>query len=43
VCSSDLKEKISIHSFVTIGLNTGVVKSIKEPGTYIGTPSIKIK
>jgi sugar O-acyltransferase (sialic acid O-acetyltransferase NeuD family) len=40
---SSIKEKISIHSFTTIGLNSGVVKSITTPGTYIGTPSQKIK
>jgi len=41
--NSSIKEKISIHSFATIGLNAGVVKHIEEPGTYIGTPAKKIK
>jgi sugar O-acyltransferase (sialic acid O-acetyltransferase NeuD family) len=37
-----VKEKINICSNVTVGLNGGVVKDITEPGTYIGTPAIKI-
>lgn len=41
--NASIKEKISIHSLSTIGLNAGVVKSIEEPGTYIGTPAKKIK
>jgi serine acetyltransferase len=28
---------------VIVGMNSGVVKDIKEPGTYIGTPAKKIK
>lgn len=40
---SSTKEKINICSDVTIGLNSGVVKNIDEPGVYVGTPSIKIK
>jgi sugar O-acyltransferase (sialic acid O-acetyltransferase NeuD family) len=41
--NSSVKEKISIHSLVTVGLNSGVVKNIIMPGTYVGTPSKKIK
>lgn len=37
-----IKEKISISSFTTIGLNSGVVKNIIEPGIYVGTPVKKI-
>lgn len=40
--NSSIKEKISIHSLVTIGLNSGVVKNIEEIGTYINTPSKKL-
>ena len=40
---SSMKEKLSIHSLSTIGLNSGVVKDIKEPGVYGGTPSKIIK
>ena len=40
--NASIREKISICSFVTIGLNAGVVKSITEPGTYVGVPSKKI-
>jgi hypothetical protein len=39
----DNEEKINIHSSSIIGLNTGVIKNITEPGTYIGTPAKKIK
>jgi sugar O-acyltransferase (sialic acid O-acetyltransferase NeuD family) len=41
--NSSIKEKTSIHSFTTIGLNSGVVKNIKEPGVYVGTPTKQIK
>jgi sugar O-acyltransferase (sialic acid O-acetyltransferase NeuD family) len=41
--NSSIKEKISIHSLSTIGLNSGVVKNINEPGTYVGIPAKKIK
>ena len=39
----EIKEKISIHSLSTIGMNAGVVKNINEPGVYVGTPAKKIK
>jgi UDP-3-O-[3-hydroxymyristoyl] glucosamine N-acyltransferase len=41
--NASIKEKINIHSLVTIGMNAGVVKHINEPGVYIGTPTKKIK
>lgn len=40
---SCVKQKIQICDDVTIGMNSGVVKTITEPGTYIGTPAKKIK
>jgi UDP-3-O-[3-hydroxymyristoyl] glucosamine N-acyltransferase len=40
--NASIREKISIHSFSTIGMNAAVVKSIEEPGTYVGVPAIKI-
>ena len=41
--NSSIKEKLSIHSLTTIGMNGAVVKHIKEPGTYVGVPVKKIK
>ena len=38
-----IREKISIHSFTTIGMNSAVVKHIEEPGVYVGIPVKKIK
>lgn len=40
--NSSIKEKISIHSLVTIGLNSGVVKDINEAGVYVGVPVKKL-
>ena len=40
---SSIKEKLSIHSLSTIGMNSCVVKHIKEPGVYVGVPTKKIK
>lgn len=40
--NSSIKEKISIHSLSTIGMNGAVVKHIEEPGTYVGIPAKKI-
>jgi sugar O-acyltransferase (sialic acid O-acetyltransferase NeuD family) len=37
--NSATKEKVSITDDVIVGLNSGVVKSIYDPGTYIGTPA----
>lgn len=42
-CLSSVREKIEICDDVTIGLNSGVVKNITEPGTYVGTPARRIK
>jgi len=41
--NSTTKEKIKITDDSTFGLNSGIVKDILEPGTYVGTPSFKIK
>jgi UDP-3-O-[3-hydroxymyristoyl] glucosamine N-acyltransferase len=41
--NSSIKEQLSIHSLTTIGLNSGVVKHIQEPGVYVGNPAKKIK
>ena len=40
---SCVKQKITICDDVIIGMNSGVVKNIFEPGTYIGTPAKKLK
>lgn len=37
------RQKTKICNDVVIGLNSGVVKDITEPGIYIGTPAKKIK
>jgi sugar O-acyltransferase (sialic acid O-acetyltransferase NeuD family) len=36
------REKISICDDVTVGMHSGVIKSITESGVYIGTPSAKL-
>jgi UDP-3-O-[3-hydroxymyristoyl] glucosamine N-acyltransferase len=41
--NSSIREKINICNNVTIGLGSGVVKHILEPGTYVGLPTKKIK
>ena len=41
--NSTIKEKLSIHSLTTIGMNGAVVKHIEEPGTYVGVPVKKLK
>lgn len=41
--NSSIKEKLSIHSLSTIGMNSAVVKPIEEPGVYVGVPVKKIK
>jgi sugar O-acyltransferase (sialic acid O-acetyltransferase NeuD family) len=41
--NSSIREKISIHSLSTIGMNSCVVKNINEPGTYAGVPTKQIK
>lgn len=39
---SSTREKISICDDVTVGMQSGVIKSISEPGTYIGSPAKKL-
>ena len=41
--NSSIREKLSIHSLSTIGMNSAVVKDIEEHGVYVGVPSKKIK
>jgi sugar O-acyltransferase (sialic acid O-acetyltransferase NeuD family) len=41
--NSSIREKLSVHSLTTIGMNGAVVKSIEEPGVYGGVPVKKIK
>jgi sugar O-acyltransferase (sialic acid O-acetyltransferase NeuD family) len=41
--NSSIREKITICDNVIIGLNTGIVKDIKDSGTYVGCPVKKIK
>ena len=41
--NSSIKEKISIHSLSTIGMNSCVVKNIENPGVYVGIPAKQIK
>lgn len=40
--NSSIKEKLSVHSSSTIGMNSCVVKDINETGVYVGTPAKKI-
>lgn len=40
--NSSIREKITLCDNVVIGLNTGVVRDIKEEGTYISSKLIKI-
>jgi sugar O-acyltransferase (sialic acid O-acetyltransferase NeuD family) len=41
--NSSIREKLSIHSMVTIGMNSGVINNINQSGTYVGTPSKILK
>jgi len=41
--NSAVREKITITSSTTIGLNSGVVSNIDRPGVYGGTPAKKLK
>lgn len=41
--NSSVREKISIHSLVTIGMNAAVVNSIDQPGIFVGVPAKKIE
>ena len=40
--NSSIREKLSIHSLVTIGMNGAVVKPIEEVGIYVGVPVKKV-
>jgi sugar O-acyltransferase (sialic acid O-acetyltransferase NeuD family) len=40
--NSSIKEKLTIIDSVTIGLNTGIVKSIDKSGTYVGQQTRQI-
>ena len=40
--NSAIKEKLSIHSLSTIGMNSCVIKHIEEPGIYVGVPAKKL-
>ena len=41
--NSSTREKITICNDVTLGLNSGVIKNISDPGIYVGTPAIKVR
>jgi sugar O-acyltransferase (sialic acid O-acetyltransferase NeuD family) len=41
--NSSIREKLSVHSLATIGMNSAVVKHIEEGGVYVGCPAKKIK
>lgn len=41
--NASVREKLSIHSFSTIGMNAAVVKNINESGIYVGVPAKKIR
>jgi sugar O-acyltransferase (sialic acid O-acetyltransferase NeuD family) len=40
--NSSIREKLSIHSQSTIGMNSAVVKNIIESGIYVGCPAKRI-
>lgn len=40
--NSSIREKTSIHSRVTIGMNAAVITDIQDSGIYVGVPSKKI-
>jgi UDP-3-O-[3-hydroxymyristoyl] glucosamine N-acyltransferase len=41
--NSSIREKLSIHSLSTIGMNSAVIKNIEDSGTYVGCPAKIIK
>ena len=41
--NSSIREKLSIHSLSTIGMNGAVVRNIEDNGTYVGVPVKKIE
>jgi sugar O-acyltransferase (sialic acid O-acetyltransferase NeuD family) len=40
---SCIKQKLSVCNDVVIGMNSGVVKDITQPGIYVGTPAKRIE
>ena len=40
--NSSIREKLSVHSLTTIGMNGAVVKPIEEVGVYVGVPVKKV-
>lgn len=40
--NSSVKEKTSIHSLVTIGMNAAVVNSIEQSGVFVGVPAKRL-
>ena len=40
--NSSIREKTSIHSLSTIGMNGCVITDINQPGTYVGVPAKQI-
>ena len=41
--NSSIREKLSIHSLCTVGMNAAVVRNIEDNGTYVGVPVKKIE
>jgi sugar O-acyltransferase (sialic acid O-acetyltransferase NeuD family) len=41
--NSSIREKLSVHSLSTIGMNSAVIKSIEDTGTYVGCPAKILK
>jgi sugar O-acyltransferase (sialic acid O-acetyltransferase NeuD family) len=41
--NSSIREKLSIHSLTTIGMNSAVVKHIEQSGVYVGCPVKNLK
>ena len=41
--NASIREKLSVHSFSVIGMNSCVIKHIEESGVYVGVPAKKIK
>jgi len=41
--NSSIREKLSVHSLTTIGMNSAVVKNIEQHGVYVGCPVKIIK
>jgi len=40
--NSSIREKLTVTADVIVGMGGIVVKSIKEPGVYVGNPAKKI-